>query len=371
MKGRGVRVISPDKLRVVSPSAKVKDRFIIVDAVGVCEQDKTDSHTLNRQPSKTLEQVLEYVAQGGTDPEALTTLAGRLARLQREFTAAQLAELGDLAGGKSFPDLANELLNACNPDAQIEAAKQQFAVAAPSEEQTKQAAEQLAQAAATPFLRAAFRRRILEIRQQNEQTIDRHTIDDVLYAGFDATAVEKARSKVQDFRAWIAAHKDELTALQVLFAGTRPLKLSLRDLRQLKEALARPPLAATPAQLWRAFEAVEADKVKGSGGQQLADLVNLVRHALIPAFTLVPYRDELRARYETWLAECDAEHAFTSEQREWLDRMAEHIATSLAIEPEDFETGWFGQHGSLGKAHVLFGDKLRPLMAELNQKLVA
>ncbi len=35
MKGRGVRVISPDKLRVVSPSARVKDRFIIVAAVGV------------------------------------------------------------------------------------------------------------------------------------------------------------------------------------------------------------------------------------------------------------------------------------------------------------------------------------------------
>jgi hypothetical protein len=67
---------------------------------------------------------------------------------------------------------------------------------------------------------------ILEIRQQNEQTIDRHTIDDVLYAGFDAAAVEKARSKVQDFRAWIPMHKDELTALQVLYSGTRPLKLS-------------------------------------------------------------------------------------------------------------------------------------------------
>jgi type I restriction enzyme R subunit len=38
MKGRGVRVISPDKLRTVTPSAKVKDRFIIVDAVGVCDR---------------------------------------------------------------------------------------------------------------------------------------------------------------------------------------------------------------------------------------------------------------------------------------------------------------------------------------------
>ena len=76
------------------------------------------------------------------------------------------------------------------------------------------------------------------------------------------------------------------------------------------------------------IEAVEADKVKGSGGQHLADLVNLVRHALIPTMTLVPYRDELRERYQTWLQERDAGVAFTAEQREWLDRMAEHIATS-------------------------------------------
>jgi type I restriction enzyme R subunit len=372
MKGRGVRVMSPDKLRVVSPSARVKDRFIIVDAVGVCEQDKTDSHTLNRQPSKTLEQVLNYVAEGGTDPEALITLASRLARLQRAFSPAQLSELKDLAGGKSFPDLAHGLLNACDPDAQIEAAKRLPGVIGhPTEDQVEQAAEQLAQAAVTPFLKAALRRRILEIRQQNEQTIDRHTIDDVLYAGFDASAVEKARNKVQDFRAWIAEHKDELTALQALYAGTRPLRLSLKDLRQMKDALARPPLAATTVQLWRAFEAAEADRVKGRGGQPLADLVNLVRHALIPDFTLVPYREELRERYQTWLDERDAGNAFTPEQREWLDRMAEHIATSLAIEPADFETGWFGQHGSLGRAHALFGEKLKPLLAELNERLAA
>jgi type I restriction enzyme, R subunit len=372
MKGRGVRVISPDKLRVVSPTAKVKDRFIIVDAVGVCEQDKTDSHTLNREPSKTLEQVLEYVGLGGTDPDALTTLAGRLARLQREFSASQLEELKELAGGKSLATLGADLLNACDPDTQTAKAKEMFGEPGhPGADQIGKAAEALAREAATPFLKAAFRRRILEIRQQNEQTIDRHTIDEALYAGFDASAVEKARNKVQDFRAWIAAHKDELTALQVLYAGTRPLKLSLRDLRQLRDALARPPLAATPVQLWRAFQAAENDRVRGSGGQQLADLVNLVRHALIPTLTLVPYRDELRRRYEAWLKERDAENAFTPEQREWLDRIAEHIATSLAIEPADFETGWFGQHGSLGRAHALFGANLKPLIEELNTRLAA
>jgi type I restriction enzyme R subunit len=371
MKGRGVRVISPDKLRTVTPSARVKDRFIIVDAVGVCEEDKTDSKTLNRQPSATLEQLLNYVSQGGTDADALTTLAGRLARLQRDFSAEQLGELKELAGGKSFADLAHDLLHACDPDAQAEAARAIAGGAEPTEAQVKQAAEQLAQAAVTPFLKAQFRRRILEIRQQNEQTIDRHTIDDVLYAGFDAAAVEKAAAKVKNFRAWIAEHKDELTALQGLYAGTRPLKLSLKELRQLRDALARPPLAATPEQLWRAFQAVEAEKVKGTGGEVLTDLVALVRHALMPAMTLVPYREELRERYRQWLNERDADKAFTPEQREWLDRMAEHIATSLAIAPEDFEAGWFGQHGSLGRAHALFGDKLKPLMTELNERLAA
>jgi type I restriction enzyme R subunit len=347
--------------------------------VGVCEQDKTDSHTLNRQPSKTLEQVLEYVAQGGLDPEALTTLAGRLARLQREFSPAQLTELKDLAGGKSFSDLAHALLSAPDPDAQIEAARKLPGVTGePSEEQVRQAAEQLAQDAATPFLKAAFRRRILEIRQQNEQTIDRHTIDDLLYAGFDAAAMEKARNKVQDFRAWIAAHKDEFAALQMIYAGTRPLKLSLKDLRQLRDALARPPLGATPIQLWRAFEATgalivaEPSPIPRIAGEPLADLVTLVRHAIEPADPLRPYAEDVRLNYVVWKAERRRTGVqFTAEQEEWLDRMAEHIATSLVIEPADFESGWFSQHGSLGRAHALFGNKLRPLMAELNERLAA
>ena len=34
MKGRGVRVIDANDLRAVTPDATVKDRFVIVDAVG-------------------------------------------------------------------------------------------------------------------------------------------------------------------------------------------------------------------------------------------------------------------------------------------------------------------------------------------------
>src|SRR5262249_36114864 len=146
-------------------------------------------------------------------------------------TPSQLGELQELAGGKSFSELSHDLLNACDRDAQIDAARQlPGAAGAPTENQINTAAAELAEQAVMPFHKAAFRRRILEIRAANEQTMDRHSIDDVLYAGFDAAAVEKAQAKVRDFRAWIAQHRDELTALQVLYAGTRPLKISLKEL---------------------------------------------------------------------------------------------------------------------------------------------
>jgi type I restriction enzyme R subunit len=283
-----------------------------------------------------------------------------------------------LAGGKSLADLAHDLLDACDPDRQIAAAQASNPGAPPTPEQIKKAAEQLAQAAVTPLLKAPLRRRILEIRAANEQIMDRDNVDDLLYAGFDAQALAKAQTKIQDFRQWIQDHRDEITALQVLYAGTRPLKLALDDLRKLKDALTLPPLCASPAALWRAFSVVEAPALaevprnSQRGGEQLADLVALLRHALKPELPLVPYADQVRGRYAAWrLAKERAGVQFTSQQEEWLDRMAEHIATSLSIEPDDFEMGWFGQHGSLGEAHAVFGDKLTPLLAELNERLVA
>jgi type I restriction enzyme R subunit len=289
--------------------------------------------------------------------------------MQREFSLDQLAELRELADGKSFAALSHNLLNAVDPDAQADKAREIAGGGEPSEEQRNTAVGQLVQEAVTPFMKAKFRRRLLEIRLQNEQTIDRHTIDAVIYSGFDAAALDKAQTKIKDFRCWIEENHGELTALQLLYTGTRPLRLKLKDLRDLSEAIARPPLSATPTQLWRAFQAADAGKVKGPGGKQLADLVNLVRHALAPETELAPYREELAARYESWLKERDAEKPFTREQREWLDRMAEHIATSLSIEPEDFDYGWFGQNGSLSKAHLVFGRQLTPLISELNSRL--
>jgi type I restriction enzyme R subunit len=104
----------------------------------------------------------------------------------------------------------------------------------------------------------------------------------------------------------------------------------------------------------------------------LTDLVSLVRYAVDGDGTLQPFTDSVKERFQLWLAEQEGlGRVFTDEQRLWLEAIAEHIGTSLAIEEEDFYETPFAQRGGLGKAYQLFGNGLAPLLDELNTRLVA
>jgi type I restriction enzyme, R subunit len=89
MKGRGCRVASLDEMAKVNQQARPKTHFVIVDAVGVCEQAKTDSKPLDRKPTVAFDKVLKFVGAGGADADTVSTLADRLARLDRELTPDQ------------------------------------------------------------------------------------------------------------------------------------------------------------------------------------------------------------------------------------------------------------------------------------------
>jgi hypothetical protein len=49
-KGRGSRVVDTDTLQGVTPDAKQKIHFVIVDSIGVCEQDKNADATRVAMP---------------------------------------------------------------------------------------------------------------------------------------------------------------------------------------------------------------------------------------------------------------------------------------------------------------------------------
>ncbi len=129
MKGRGVRVIDLDALRSVTPDAEAKTHFVIVDAIGVSEQDKTGTKPLDRQPSVPLDKVLGLVAAGAANPDVVSTLAARLARLDRQLTDEQRQQVTQQAGGEDLNALAACLLGSLDPDAQAQKATEVFGLA--------------------------------------------------------------------------------------------------------------------------------------------------------------------------------------------------------------------------------------------------
>jgi type I restriction enzyme R subunit len=116
MLGRGTRVVKRTELQAVTPDAREKTRFVIVDAVGVVEQEHVETGTLERKRSVPFKQLLEAVAVGQRDADTLSSLAGRLARLETRLTEAERAEVTTLSGGRTLRDLANALLDAIDPD---------------------------------------------------------------------------------------------------------------------------------------------------------------------------------------------------------------------------------------------------------------
>ena len=99
MKGRGVRIIDPNDLRAVSGAdAVAKTHFVIVDCVGMTETQLADTQPLDRKRTVSLKALLEHVAMGGTDPELLSSLASRLARLSKQCGPEEHARVAEASG---------------------------------------------------------------------------------------------------------------------------------------------------------------------------------------------------------------------------------------------------------------------------------
>jgi type I restriction enzyme R subunit len=373
MKGRGTRVISPTDLEAVTPDVHHKTHFVIVDAVGVCENDKTDSRPLEQKRSVSFEKLVMSVALGNRDEDTLTSLAGRLARLDRGIDEKDRKEIEDSAN-KPLKQIINSLLDAVDPDKKIEKAKEVFKTEEPTDEQIEKASEELVKEACTPFDNPKSRNTIIEIKKRNEQIVDTVSKDVLTFVGFDEKAREKARTIVDTFKKFVDENKDELTALQIIYSkpyGKR--HLTYEEIKELAESIKKPPYNLTTEHVWRAYEQLEKSKVRKAGPQKLlTNIVSLVRFAIGESNVLEPFPETVNQRFNDWLLQQEKlGRAFNEAQRDWLEMIKEHIATSLTIEMGDFEYAPFYEKGGALKAYQVFGDDLNKTLEELNEVLVA
>ena len=380
MVGRGTRVIDANDLLAVTPDAGSKDHFVIVDAVGIVDQPKLDTESLERKRSVPFARLLEQVALGIRDEDTLSSLAGRLARLRVKLTEQDGYRIAATSGGLSLREITHRLLDAIDPDVQVEAARAAAEQAGhvvpyePTPEQVAAAAAELAEQATLVFDRAELRRTLIDIQARDEQTIDVVSIDEVKGAGYSVDATAKALATVNSFRQFILEHHDEIAALDIIYSQPYQKRhLTFQQLAELAEQLQLPPHAWTTETLWRAYAQLEQDKVRGVRAKRvLTDLVSLVRHAVQLDDELTPYPEQVQRRYAEWLAAQQAAgRSFTPDQRWWLDRIAEHIGVNLEVAPEDLDYGeFFNRGGRLGAARV-FGAEWMAVVDEMNAELVA
>jgi len=377
MKGRGVRVINDHDLRAVTPDAPSKTHFVIVDCVGISDTELADTQPLERNKGVSFKKLLEHVGAGGTNPEYLSSLASRLARLDKLCGPEERQQVEKLSGGVPVGDMVRDIIRGLDPDRQVAAAREKHALGddvSPTDDQVGEAQKALLRSAVHPLAaNPELRKALPKLKARLEQIIDEVSPDEIISAGFSDAAKERAKSMVQSFERFLDEHKDELDALQFFYSQPYHRRLRYKDIKALADTIKAPPYYWTPEGLWRAYRLLEQDKVKRASGQRLlSDIVSIVRFALHQEGELVPYQEQVERRFQGWMAQqAEAGRDFTEEQVRWLTMIKDHIATTLEITAEDFDYTPFEEEGGLGRAARVLGKDFQGLLRELNEVLVA
>jgi type I restriction enzyme R subunit len=375
MKGRGTRTLDHDALRKVSSAAKsAKTHYVIVDAIGVTKSLKTDSRPPITRPTVPFKDLAMEVVMGATDADTVSSLAGRLARIERQLTPLQRHTLAEKMGGTTVGQLVKALFHAIDGEAIEQSARTLAGVppaADPGDTAREKAQQQLVTTARAP-LTGAIVTAIVEACTANMQTIDHDTPDQLRNASWDADAQTRATAFVADFETFCRDHRDRLDALTIYY--TQPQRRQEVTLVQIQDVLAAlrqhaPRLA--PLRVWDAYARLDAVPANARPLTELTALVALLRRACGLDRKLTPFADTVRRHYRDWILRANAGQPFNARQTAWLELIRDHVIDSLRMEKADLDYAPFDARGGLGKMHELFGDRLEPLIAELNQTLTA
>lgn len=376
MKGRGTRTLDIDDLRKVTPSAvSAKTHYVIVDAIGVTRSLKTASQPLITKPTVPLKDLAMQVMMGATDEDTVSSLAGRLARLNKQLDPDDQRRIREAAGGMELTQLVGRLFGAIDADnieaRALELAKQPIG-SDPGDDKRSQAQEQLVKEAAS-VLNGELVELIDTIRQDKEQTIDHDTLDNVLGAGWEKNIADNAQSIADEFAAYLKANQDNIAALTIFFSQPyRRRELSYDLIRQVLDKLKTDKPKLAPLYVWQAYRRL--DDYKGAQPvKELTALVTLIRRVCGMDETLTDFDATVRRNFRNWIMKhhSGGSEKFNEEQMDWLRMIRDHVANSFHIERDDLEMSPFDGQGGLGRMYQLFGAKMDTLLDELNEVLVA
>ena len=372
MKGRGTRTLDYENLKAVTPSAiSAKTHFVIVDAIGVTKSLKTDSRPLEKKHNESLKNLLYAISIGNTEEEVFSSVAGRLCRLAKQMNDNEKKAFLEKSGGKSVNFLAQELLNAFDPDVIENKTIEKFNLPdnyVPDPEQIKSVQKELIRKAGSYFT-GELNEYIEKVRQDHLQIIDNENLDSLIFAGWNEDQKKNSEKIVSDFVEYINTNKDTIIALKILYSEPyRRKDLTLKMVKELFEKIKTDKPMLAPAIVWRAFDNI--DKLKSQKPEnELIALVSLIRKVCGIDKELEAFDKVVDKNFQRWIfKKQEGTLKFTEEQMYFLRKIKENIATSFKTEAEDLETF---EQGALARAYNVFGEELYSLIDEMNDKLTA
>jgi type I restriction enzyme R subunit len=332
MKGRGARIINADDYAALTPDARkgfTKDRFVIIDAVGVTDSDLVDATPMEREPSVSLEKLLGKAGQMTLTPDDASTLAVRLAKLASQLDPDEDAEIATVAGGIPLRDIARQIAAASDTDA----------VVAAQDSGGAGAVRELINNGVAPLTtNPELRRRILDIRRAKDLLFDQVSTDTVV----DIVRIdyaETSRDRITCFREYLAEHRDEIAALQVVH-GSASGRPSYCDLKALAEQVARVPTIGSIETIWKSYaelgELADPDHQVG-----VPDLITILRHELTKSAEdskIQTFASVVEARFAAWLDEQERRGVrYSDQQKRWLSSIVDVVKSNIGVGIDDLD----------------------------------
>ncbi|MBI5021730.1 MAG: DEAD/DEAH box helicase family protein [Ignavibacteriales bacterium] len=305
-----------------------KSNFTVFDTLGVLEYfAKASAFTIDppEKPTRTLREIIDDIYNNKDSDYNVKVLIRRFQRIHKNVTSEGRRELakfipnGDIgAFAKDLPrKLKHEWTNTMN------------------------------------FLKNS---EFIELLENYPRAKPVFIIDDVTEDTVTSEVLIRGKYKpvdyIQAFTKFVKENVATYEALGILLNRPKDFKTEL--LYQIRKTLETQPEQFTEKNLRKAYQ------------HELADIISIIKHAAKNEPLL-----SAQERVDQAITKIKHRHQFTPEQEGWLKLIRDHLAQNLLIDERDFKVIPFSRRGSWKVADKVFEGKLKELLKEINEAMVA
>lgn len=322
MKGRGCRSINEDKLKEVTPNAKTKDCFYIIDAVGVTKGEKTIPRIFPRGPKKlSLKDLLEHLSHGELSDDNLALLRDYCSTITNRYKDHPLYErhLDEFIRKFDYsPIYIAEKIH----DALKEGALPPYN--SPSEPNTERF-----ELISKLISNNQAKDKLLELKK-GYFVFAPDTPDELINKGF---SVETSRAFIDNFEKYLNDHKDDIEALRIIYNSEDKL-ITYSMLIELRDKLLNENRQYVPYFIWKCYKRLDVEGKVNELDQKKS--INALTHLIQIARFAYKKTGELSSLFGTYaqrfnLYAGSTNHNLSDAQKNIMHKIADYIVEEGAI----------------------------------------